>query len=252
MPLAYVLLSAPGWVLQPARSACILSTHQSLPWVHRLLYTWCWLSGEISGNISGQQRGIRGIIYNIRMRTSFFTIFLVSAIGLASCNKEKNDSINIEGFILTDALGNQIGIIGSAGDDWKILDWSQLSAREHSFLNFPDNIDMSNTTVCSLNQPVAYPNPFSDITAINFHSADSVKVKLAVVNSSGKTMVTFAMKTKGYKFIALNFTDNNLYPPGTKLRYYFSYSAATQQNFKCGYGDVKVCKPLQFPVSNCF
>jgi hypothetical protein len=127
-----------------------------------------------------------------------------------------------------------------------------LSSKEQSFLNFSDNVDLNNTTVSSLNDPIAYPNPFSSYSGINFHSTDSVKVKLAVVNSSGQVLRTFAIKIKGNRSIALDFSDNNLYPGGMSLRYYYSYSAASQQNFKAGYGDVKICKPLVSPVTGCF
>ena len=171
---------------------------------------------------------------------------------MTNCKKDNKGVINIEGFVMTDILGVRIGIIGSAGNDWKILDWSQLSSKEQSFLNFSDNVDLNNTMVSSLNEPVAYPNPFSNSSAINFHSTDSAKVKLAVVNSSGHVLKTFAIKIKGNKSIAFDFSDNNLYPGGMSLRYYYSYSAASQQYFKAGYGDVKICKPLVFPVTSCF
>jgi len=184
----------------------------------------------------------------------FVCFFLLFFFAQGSCHKNNSskEAIQIEGFVLTDNLGNQMGIIGSAGNDWKIQDWSQFSSLEKSFFNFPDNVDLSNTTVSVLNDPVAYPNPFSSSSAINFHSTDSVKVKLAVVNSSGQVLKTFAIKIKGNKSIALDFSDNNLYPGGMSLRYYYSYSAASQQNFKAGYGDVKICKPLVSPVTACF
>jgi predicted enzyme related to lactoylglutathione lyase len=173
---------------------------------------------------------------------------------MASCKKEdKNkDLIKIEGFVLTDFLGNRMGIVGPADNDWKILDWSSLSSTEQSFLNFPDNINLNNTMVASLNDPAAFPNPCENQGSIYYYAADSVKVKLAVVNSKGNVLITHAMKMKAGQIVALNFSDNNIFPPGMNLRYYISYSAASQQNFKCAYGDVKICKPLVFPVTSCF
>ncbi len=187
------------------------------------------------------------------MRFILLLLFVVPFL-ITGCNKDnnKNEKIIIEGFVLTDNLGNQMGLIGSAGNDWKIIDWSQLSLKEQSFLNFSDNIDLNNTSVSSLNDPVAYPNPVSSISLINFHSTDSVKVKIAVVNTSGQVVKTYAIKIKDNKSIAFDLSDNNLFPGGMSLRYYYSYSAASQQNFKAGYGDVKICKPLVFPVTSCF
>jgi hypothetical protein len=185
---------------------------------------------------------------------SYFLFFL--SFVQVGCHKNSTNNnvihIDISGFVLTDNLGNQIGVVGSAGNDWKILDWSQISSTEQSFLNFPDNIDLNNTTVAALNDPAAYPNPCENQGNVYFYAADSVKVKLAVVNSKGNVLITYAMKMKGSKSIALNFSDNNIFPAGMNLRYYFSYSAASQQNFKCAYGDVKICKPLVFPVTSCF
>ncbi len=185
---------------------------------------------------------------------SFISLLILFWFLFASCKKDdrQKETIKIEGFVLTDNLGVRMGLIGSAGNDWKIQDWSQFSSLEKSFLNFPDNVDLNNTTVSALNEPVAFPNPCQDQGCIYFYAADSVKVKLAVVNSNGNVLTSFAMKMEGSKYIILNFSDNNIFPAGMSLRYYISYSAASQQNFKCAYGDVKICKPLVFPVTSCF
>lgn len=188
------------------------------------------------------------------MRYILFLLFLL--LIQAGCSKNPIlpvDKVNIEGFILTDNLGVQMGVHGSAGDDWKLQDWSQLSAAERGYLDFADNIDLTNTIVTNVNQPVPYPNPFTTMSAIAFYSADSVKVKLAVVNASGSVLQSYAFKMKGFKNIAFNYSDVNTYQPGIRLRYYFSFSAAAQQNFKVGYGDVKKCKVSSFSSpSECF
>jgi len=186
-----------------------------------------------------------------------YILFILSILFLqGDCRKNPIlplDKISIEGFILRDNLGNQMGVNGSAGDDWKLRDWSQFSAAERGYLDFTENIDMSNTAVTIINEPIAYPNPFTTVGALSFYAADSVKAKLAVVNSSGQVLQSYAFKFKGYKNIALNFSDINTYPLGIGLRYYFSFSAAAQQNFKAGYGDVKKCKASSFSNPNeCF
>jgi hypothetical protein len=113
---------------------------------------------------------------------------------------------------------------------------------EQSFLNFPDNINMNNTLVTTMNSPVAFPNPFYLYSSIAFHANDSVKVKSAVVDSAGQVLKTFAIKVKNYTIATLDFSDTLLFPSGKRLRYYYSFSATGQENFKAGFGNVKVCK----------
>jgi len=54
--------------LQPARSASFLSMLQYLQWVRLLSSTWFLLFGETSGDISGRQKEIPGIIYKSKGR----------------------------------------------------------------------------------------------------------------------------------------------------------------------------------------
>jgi hypothetical protein len=177
----------------------------------------------------------------------FFSGFLVllCITGIHCSNKEagKNKVMTIEGFIIRDALGNQLSVVGNAGVDWQIQEWNQLTAKEQSYLSFSDNINMSNTVTSTVNPPVSFPNPFRGLegNSVWFNSADSAKVKLAVVNEYGEVMQTHALKIKGNKVIRLDFSDAVKYPPGLALRYFFSFSSSTQQNFKAGYGDVKLC-----------
>jgi hypothetical protein len=189
------------------------------------------------------------------MKILLSAISALALIILSSCNDDSpnaNEVIHIEGYLMADALGNHIGYINiDDGTDWHLKNWSQLSPLEQSFLSFSDNIDMSNTVVASLNQPTAYPNPFYLQSAVNFHAADSVKVKLAVVDSSGAVLKTSAHKIKGNTPVYLDFSNTTIYPSGKRLRYYFSYSAAAQANFKVGYGDVKICNHSNDPAS-CF
>lgn len=177
---------------------------------------------------------------------------LALLLTISACKKEFNkEVIKIEGFALKDNLGNQFGVIGNADDDWKISNWSSLSAKEQSFLNFSDNIDLTNTMVTTLYNPIGYPNPFYNQSYLEFRSTDSVKLKIAVVDASGQVFRTLAIKTKGIRPIVFDFSDIAQFPSGKSLRYYYSFSADGQLNFKAGYGDVKVCRD---PVSylNCF
>ena len=62
MPLVFVLPSATGWASLPAGSGCTLSTPRCWRWAPRLLFTSCWLSGEICAITWRRRREIPGII----------------------------------------------------------------------------------------------------------------------------------------------------------------------------------------------
>jgi hypothetical protein len=181
------------------------------------------------------------------MNVTNYALLVIMVAGFACSDKDplKNDEVKIEGFIIRDALGNQLAVVGDPGVDWTIGEWSSLSAREQGFLSFSDNIDMNNTISTSLNAPLTYPNPtgvgVNSYNMVLFHSADSVKVKLAIVNTSGVVLKTYAVKIKGITHLSIDLTDTNKFPAGIKLRYYYSYSASGHPNFKAGYGDVKLC-----------
>jgi hypothetical protein len=182
-------------------------------------------------------------------------LFVIFCSG--NCNKDNDEYIppvNIQGYQTRDALGNPIMAIGNVDDDWKLVNWSQLSTLEQSFLSFSDNISMTNTVVTSSGMdPVAYPNPLYDYTNIQFSSNDSVKVKIAVVDSSGHIFQTAAYKMKGIKPFMFDFSNQTTYPSGKSLRFYYSFSAAAQANFKAGYGDVRVCRTSGgVSVTDCF
>ena len=166
-------------------------------------------------------------------------------------SKDKKVEINIEGFALKDAMGNSMGVVGNADDDWQIRNWSEFSITEQSFLNFSDNVDLTNTLVSTVYNPLAFPNPFNYVSSIQFRSDDSVKLKIAVVDSNGKIAKTLALKIKGSMAFNFDFSDMIQYPSGKSFRYYYSFSAAVQPNFKAGYGDVKVCRTIASYL-NCF
>ena len=172
----------------------------------------------------------------------FFFIFLVTACG----QKEQNDAVPplflIQGFQVTDALGNDIIHYGPNDNDWEIREWSSLNSAEQTILNFSDNVDMANTVVSNVSWAVAFPNPFANMTSLAFQVSDSVKVKLAVVDSTGHIYLTRAEKIKGVKVFSFDFSNPVTYPDKRSLRYYYSFSAAAQANFKAGSGDVKVCR----------
>lgn len=147
-----------------------------------------------------------------------------------------------------------MGLVGAPDNDWKILNWGQLSSREQGFLSFPDNIDMGGTVVTTVNAVVAFPNPVNLQSAVQFSTQGHVKLKIAIVDSAGLVLRTYAEKlTTPVKVIYFDVSDETVFPPGKSLRYYYCFSAAAQANFKAGYGDVKICRlPGGTPVLQCF
>ena len=156
--------------------------------------------------------------------------------------QDKIERIHIEGFRLTDNLGNVMGEMGNASDDWKLISWEQLTNLEKSFLEFNDGINMGNTRITNVTSPVAFANPFQLQSNIYFQSDDSVKIKIAIVDASGYVWRNMAVKSKGTRLIYFDFSSSKEVPSGTSLRYYYSFSAAGQPHFRVGYGDVKVCR----------
>ena len=179
----------------------------------------------------------------LSLRNLTASVFCFIAI---ACNEKNPDQVPpllvIAGFQVTDALGNDLVHYGPNDNDWEIREWSSLTAKEQGFLNFSDNIDMANTVVTALNRPGAFPNPFANFTAFAVQANDSVKLKLAVVDSTGHVYLTRAEKFKGIKVLNLDFSNVATFPDRMSLRYYFSFSAASQANFKAGSGDVKICR----------
>lgn len=174
----------------------------------------------------------------------FFLYLLICITVLTACKKEEDESeiIRFEGFKLTDALGNSIGEVGNASDDWQVRNWSELSAKEQGFLNFSDNVNLDGTAVSTVYSPLAFPNPMQYQSSIQFRTDDSVKVKFALVDSTGKVWKTGSEKFKGAKVFYQDVSDPVSFPSKMSLRYYYSFSAASQPNFKAGYGDIKICR----------
>jgi hypothetical protein len=185
-------------------------------------------------------------------------VSLLSALLLCvvACSK-KSDSpepIGIQGYMLRDGLGNPMGVIGAPDNDWTLMNWNQLSAREQSFLSFADNIDMSNTSVPNLSGVAVYPNPVSNMSYFQIGTTGFVKLKVAIVDSVGNVLHTQAIKsTNTHATILFDVSNESIFRSGMSLRYYYSLSATGNLNFKAGYGDVKICRlPGGTPVMQCF
>ena len=79
MLLAFVRPLVTGWALRRAESGNTLCMPQFLQWGHQLSFIWCWLSGGICESISGQPRGIPGIICSA-WAISYFELLLLKSL----------------------------------------------------------------------------------------------------------------------------------------------------------------------------
>jgi hypothetical protein len=162
----------------------------------------------------------------------------------AACKKDKDDNaIVIAGFELKDASGNDFGHYGPEDNDWTFN--NTLSDREIALFDFlPDNVNLNNTveTAISGNGIVVFPNPCTYNQYYHANVSDSVLMKIVVVNDKLKVFTKTAVKFKGTKMLAIDYSDDSQYPNGTLLRVYYSFSAQNKPNYKAGYGDIKICK----------
>jgi hypothetical protein len=94
-------------------------------------------------------------------------VFLVICIAFLlihfGCKKD-GTAISIEGFLFTDASGNDFGRYGPEDDDWMLK--STLSAREMALFNFPVITTLDNTAEGTVGMEVkALPNPIAHVQA---------------------------------------------------------------------------------------
>ncbi|HEX7847648.1 MAG TPA: hypothetical protein VF476_17730 [Chitinophagaceae bacterium] len=185
-------------------------------------------------------------------RTTWLQLSLLAFL-FTSCEKgfEEIERIKIEGFLLTDEYGTITGSVGNTEDDWIMFNWTRLTSLEQSFLSFPDNVGLENTSATEVRNPVAFPNPFQYQSAVYFYANDSVKLKVAIVDSHGFVWRNMATKIKGMQVLYFDFSNGDQFPSGLSLRYYYSFSAINQPNYKVGYGDIKVCRDNK-DNSSCF
>jgi hypothetical protein len=162
----------------------------------------------------------------------------------AACKKDKDDkAIDIAGFELKDGSGNEFGHYGQDDNDWTFN--NTLSDREIALFDFlPDNVNLNNTveTAISGNGVVAYPNPCTYNQYYHASVSDSVLLKIVVVNDKLNVLTKTALKFKGTRSLALDYSDSTLYPNRSSLRVYYSFSAQNKPNYKAGYGDIKICR----------
>src|SRR5215212_4482848 len=100
------------------------------------------------------------------MRNTLYVLLLT--IVFSACKKPEKDPdpINIEGFQLIDAVGNFMGRVGPADNDWQLVQFSTLNTLEQSLLNSTDTTNTNNTSLATVNF-MAYPNPTRDISALS-------------------------------------------------------------------------------------
>lgn len=184
----------------------------------------------------------------------YFLPVMIFVVSIVACKKTNDDpKIKIEGFQLFDQLGNTLQRIGPPDNDWQLLNWTALSSFEQSLLNSVPDFNMDNTNPSTVFL-APYPNPVINISSVYLSSVDSANFKLIVTNETGTVLQHFSTKIKGGSVFQMNLSDRNVFPLKKSLRYYYSFSAANNVNFKVGYGDIKICDyiPGQTPLEDCF
>ena len=181
------------------------------------------------------------------------TLFVLMFV--AACKKDKDDkAIDIAGFELKDASGNEFGHYGQDDNDWTFN--NTLSDREMALFDFlPDNVNLNNTVEAAIsgNGVVAYPNPCSYNQYYHANVSDSVLMKIVVVNNKLNVLTKTAVKFKGTKSLSIDYSDSTLYPNRSSLRVYYSFSAQNKPNYKVGYGDIKICRSSgSMTLDTCF
>lgn len=173
----------------------------------------------------------------------------------AACKKDKDGkAIVIAGFELKDASGNEFGHYGPEDNDWTFN--NTLSDREMALFDFiPDNVNLNNTVEATIsgNGLMAFPNPCTYVQYYHANVSDSVLMKIVVVNNKLDVLVKTAVKFKGTKMVAIDYSDDSRYPNKTSLRVYYSFSAQNKPNYKAGYGDIKICRSTgSTTLDSCF
>jgi len=179
-----------------------------------------------------------------------FPGWLFVFISLTACRKNSDPPISINGFVVTDAFGNVITNIGSVDDDWKTGSFSSLPVKEQELLHSGDSLPPLNTVVSNVTVYPAYPNPAAYETRFTCNSTDSVVLRIMIVDEKGTVFRQFFTTLKGLKTFAFDISDRTKFPSGKSLRCIYAFSAAGNQNFKTGHGDIKVCDQSNY--TSCF
>ena len=175
-------------------------------------------------------------------------VFLAASICLIlltgmTCEKNNEPFIKIEGYTITDPVGNDMFRISPMDQDWTLV--SSLSPAEMSLFDFSTPYNLNNTSQANVQLPVkAYPNPMANQQGYVTTVSDSVLLKLVVVDEYLNVKKTASLKSKGSMTMMIDFSNRTEFPIGKSYRVYYSYSAAAQANFKFGYGDIMICNTL--------
>jgi hypothetical protein len=179
----------------------------------------------------------------MRIVLSLLSVSLLLFSGL-SCKKGKDGpAIKIEGFLVTDAVGNTMWRLTPMDQDWTLM--PSLTDAEMALFNFTTPYNLNNTVLADVQLPVkAYPNPMALHQSYSTIVSDSVLLKLVVVDEYLKVKKTASLKSKGSMTLMIDFSNRTEFPIGKTYRVYYSYSSAIQQNYKIGYGDIMICNTL--------
>jgi len=187
----------------------------------------------------------------MRINLALLTCCVFALFSRCSCEKDVEDAIQIQGFLLVDPVGNHVGESGSAADDWKVT--TSLSPTEMQLFDFDTPHNLVNTIEANITLPLTpFPNPFATTQRYVTNVADSVVLKVVVVDARLNILKTYGAKIKGSHVLELDYSDRSKFRDRAALRVYYSYSALDRPSYRVGYGDIKICDQGAGSVQDCF
>src|SRR5688500_14135076 len=158
----------------------------------------------------------------------FISALFILMMIAAACKKDKDKAaIDIAGFELKDAAGNDFGRYGPIDNDWTFN--NTLSDRELALFDFTStDVNLDNTVEATIsgNRIFAYPNPCAYNQYYHVSASDQVLMKVVVVNNKLDVLAKKALKVKGaINFVMDYYSDSLLFPNKSSLRMYYSFSA---------------------------
>lgn len=187
------------------------------------------------------------------MNNKLIFIFLaIVFITFISCGDKETakPSIKIENFLITDYLGNAIGVYQRQDSDWTFL--NKLNASELELFNFNTPYNLDNTAAADVGAGIiAFPNPCTTTQQYFFSAADSVLMKVVIVDERLTPLLRTSVKSKGGTKLTVKL-DSTVFTLGNAYRVYYSFSAKGAENFKTGFGDIKICDSPTWDFFSCF
>lgn len=186
---------------------------------------------------------------------SLLSVFFL--VLLFSCKEKSPAPIDnshfFRGIVVTDEVGQQLGIYGADDNDWKNdPTWSRDI---YNILNFSDTVSVAgtypgDTAVLNVFMVPAYPNPANFSIDLFLKVPGCYKFKMALVDSYYNLLYTYCAKlNSGCYHVMINLEDTVKFKPKTIYRLFYRYSTEANVDFFKGHGDIMVCRSAENCIS---